>query len=114
MSAALSFSTLLLLFAMIVVGGINSPRGILLGTILLYQIDDLLLSHGAKRLILLGVLMLVVTLFTTDGLAGLPRQIRNWINAGGGGGSSSSGSSDGDVPEPDAAEPPPGAATQPA
>ncbi len=113
-SAAFSFSTLLLLFAMIVVGGINSPRGILLGTILLYQIDDLLLSHGAKRLILLGVLMLVVTLFTTDGLAGLPRQIRNWINAGGGGGSSSSGSSDGDVPEPDAAEPPPGAATQPA
>jgi len=69
------FSTLLLLFAMIVVGGINSPRGILLGTALLQFIEQHYVSWGAPRLILLGVIMLLITLFTTDGLAGIPAQI---------------------------------------
>ena len=66
------FSTLLLLFAMIVVGGINSPKGILLGTALLQFIEQHYVSWGAPRLILLGVIMLLITLFTTDGLAGIP------------------------------------------
>ena len=66
------FSTLLLLFAMIVVGGINSPKGILLGTALLQFIEQHFVSWGAPRLILLGVIMLLITLFTTDGLAGIP------------------------------------------
>ena len=48
------FSTLLLLFAMIVVGGINSPKGILLGTALLQFIEQHFVSWGAPRLILLG------------------------------------------------------------
>ena len=52
------FSTLLLLFAMIVVGGINSPKGILLGTALLQFIEQHFVSWGAPRLILLGVIML--------------------------------------------------------
>ena len=69
------FSTLLLLFAMIVVGGINSPRGILLGTALLQYIEQHYVSWGAPRLILLGAIMLLITLFTTDGLAGIPDQI---------------------------------------
>ena len=69
------FSTLLLLFAMIVVGGINSPKGILLGTALLQFIEQHFVSWEARRLILLGVIMLVITLFTTDGLAGIPAQI---------------------------------------
>ena len=69
------FSTLLLLFAMIVVGGINSPKGILLGTALLQFIEQHYVSWGAPRLILLGAIMLLITLFTTDGLAGIPDQI---------------------------------------
>jgi ABC-type branched-subunit amino acid transport system permease subunit len=69
------FSTLLLLFAMIVVGGINSPKGILLGTALLQYIEQHYVSWGAPRLILLGTIMLLITLFTTDGLAGIPDQI---------------------------------------
>lgn len=111
--SAFAFSTLLLLFAMIVVGGINSPRGILFGTVLLYMIDDLLLDQGAKRLILLGALMLIITLFTTDGLAGLPKQIRTWINEGGGGGGGGSSDAGGEAADV-ADEAPPGAATQPA
>ena len=69
------FSTLLLLFAMIVVGGLNSPKGILLGTALLQFIEQHFVSWGAPRLILLGVIMLLITLATTDGLAGIPAQI---------------------------------------
>ena len=70
------FSTLLILFAMIVVGGISSPKGILIGTGLLLYIEQHYNSSGAPRLIALGVIMLVLTLFTPDGLAGLPAQLR--------------------------------------
>ena len=70
-----SFSTLLLLFAMIVVGGINSPKGILLGTALLQFITEHFVGWEARRFIVLGVIMLLITLFTTDGLAGIPAQI---------------------------------------
>lgn len=71
-----SFDTLLLLFAMMVVGGIGSARGVLLGTALLLFIDQQFLDAGALRLIAAGVVMLVVTLVTSDGLAGLPAQLR--------------------------------------
>jgi branched-chain amino acid transport system permease protein len=74
-----SFSQLLLLFAMIVVGGINSPKGILLGTAFLLWIEQHFISWDAPRLILLGGIMLALTLFTTDGLAGIPDQIRRWL-----------------------------------
>jgi ABC-type branched-subunit amino acid transport system permease subunit len=69
------FSTLLLLFAMIVVGGINSAKGILIGTALLQYIEQHFVSWGAPRLVLLGVIMLTITLISTDGIAGLPDQI---------------------------------------
>jgi branched-chain amino acid transport system permease protein len=91
--ADFAFSQLLLLFAMIVVGGLESPRGIAIGTALLLFVDQHYLDQGAKRLIALGLLMLLVTLFTTSGLAGIPGQIRAWINAG---------SSSGRGPPPDA------------
>ncbi len=77
------FSTLLLLFAMIVVGGINSPKGILLGTALLQFIEQHFVSWGAPRLILLGLFMIVITLFTTDGLAGIPDQIKRLVRGRG-------------------------------
>jgi len=77
------FSTLLLLFAMIVVGGINSPKGILLGTALLQFISEHFIGWEARRLILLGVIMLAITLFTTDGLAGIPEQIQRRLRGRG-------------------------------
>jgi branched-chain amino acid transport system permease protein len=72
------FGKLLLLFAMMVVGGMGSARGVLIGTGLLLYVDQHYLAAGPSRFIAIGVLMLVVTLFTESGLDGLPGQIREW------------------------------------
>jgi branched-chain amino acid transport system permease protein len=73
------FDTLLLLFAMIVVGGLGSARGILIGTGILLFIDQHYLQSGPARLIAAAALMLVVTLFTRRGLVGVPEQVRAWL-----------------------------------
>jgi branched-chain amino acid transport system permease protein len=75
------FGKVLLLFAMMVVGGLGSARGVLIGTGLLLFIDQHWLSAGPSRFIAVGALMLAVTLFTERGLDGLPEQIRGWIRA---------------------------------
>jgi branched-chain amino acid transport system permease protein len=73
------FGKVLLLFAMMVVGGMWSARGVLIGTGLLLFIDQHWLSAGPPRFIAIGALMLLVTLFTERGLAGIPAQIRGWF-----------------------------------
>jgi len=73
------FGKVLLLFAMMVVGGMWTARGVLIGTGLLLFIDQHFLSSGPARFIAAGALMLVVTLFTDRGLDGLPAQVRGWI-----------------------------------
>jgi branched-chain amino acid transport system permease protein len=70
-----AFDTLLLLFAMMVVGGLGSARGVILGVCALLLIDQKLLGLGAMRLVVIGSIMLVVVLFAHGGLAGLPNQI---------------------------------------
>jgi branched-chain amino acid transport system permease protein len=75
------FGKLLLLFAMMVVGGMGTARGVLIGTALLLFIDQHFLESGPSRLIAIGVLMLVVTLVADRGLDGLPDQIRGWLRA---------------------------------
>jgi len=75
------FGKVLLLFAMMVVGGMGTARGVLIGTGLLLFIDQHWLSAGPPRFIAAGALMLAVTLFTERGLDGLPVQVRVWIRA---------------------------------
>jgi branched-chain amino acid transport system permease protein len=75
------FGKVLLLFAMMVVGGMWSARGVLIGTGLLLFIDQHWISSGPPRFIAIGALMLLVTLFTERGLAGFPTQVRDWIAA---------------------------------
>ena len=75
------FGKVLLLFAMMVVGGMGTARGVLIGTALLLFIDQHYLSAGPPRFIAIGVLMLVVTLFTENGLDGLLAQVRAAIRA---------------------------------
>ena len=75
------FGKVLLLFAMMVVGGMGTARGVLIGTALLLFIDQHYLSAGPPRFIAIGVLMLVVTLFTENGLDGLLAQVRASIRA---------------------------------
>jgi branched-chain amino acid transport system permease protein len=75
------FGQLLLLFAMIVVGGMGTARGVLIGTALLLFIDQHFLSVGPSRLIAIGVLMLLITLAADRGIDGLPVQVRAWVNS---------------------------------
>jgi branched-chain amino acid transport system permease protein len=72
------FNTLLLLLAMIVVGGIGSAKGAVLGTALLLYIDRTYadLDEPAWRLVWIGIIMFGITLLTTRGLVGVPAQLR--------------------------------------
>lgn len=74
-----SFDTLLLLLAMIVVGGLGSAKGALIGTALLLFIDQHWSGSGAPRLIAIGIIMLGITLGTTRGIVGLPAQIQGYL-----------------------------------
>jgi branched-chain amino acid transport system permease protein len=74
------FNTLLLLLAMIVVGGIGSAKGAIIGTALLLYIDRTYadLSTPAWRFVIIGIIMYGVVIGTTRGLVGIPTQIRVW------------------------------------
>jgi branched-chain amino acid transport system permease protein len=74
-----SFDLLLILLAMMVVGGLASARGILLGTALLLFIDQRFITAGPRRFVAIGILMLLITLFANEGLAGLPAQLRAFV-----------------------------------
>ena len=78
------FNTLLLLLAMIVVGGIGSAKGAIIGTALLLYIDRTYadLDNPAWRFVWIGIIMFGVTLLTTRGLVGVPAQIRTYVSAG--------------------------------
>jgi branched-chain amino acid transport system permease protein len=75
------FNTLLLLLAMIVVGGIGSAKGAIIGTALLLYIDRTYadLDSPAWRFVWIGIIMFGVTLLTTRGLIGVPAQIRDYV-----------------------------------
>ena len=66
-----SFETLLELFAMIVVGGIGSAPGVLIGALLIITIQEKLNQLGAVRFIIIGALMVATVLFTRRGLVGI-------------------------------------------
>ncbi len=69
---------LLLLLAMIVIGGLGKAEGAVVGTLLVVAIDKLLIDLGPIRLVLIGALMLASVLFTHNGLFGIQAQFRAW------------------------------------
>jgi branched-chain amino acid transport system permease protein len=69
---------LLLLLAMIVIGGLGTAEGAVVGTLLVVAIDKLLIDLGPMRLVLIGLLMLGTVLFTRNGLFGIRAQFRAW------------------------------------
>jgi len=75
------FNTLLLLLAMIVVGGVGSAKGAIVGTALLLYIDRTYadLDNPAWRFVWIGIIMFGITLGTTRGVVGLPAQIRGYV-----------------------------------
>jgi branched-chain amino acid transport system permease protein len=74
-----SLETLLLLLAMMVIGGMNSRFGIVLGTALVVFVDQQLTHLGPNRMIGIAVAMLLITLFAENGLVSVPTQIRRWL-----------------------------------
>ena len=73
-----SLDQLMLLFAMIVIGGLGRAEGAAIGTAIVVLIDKGLLDLGPLRILLVAAIMLAVTLFTNNGLAGVRAQFRNW------------------------------------
>ena len=65
---------LLLLFAMIVIGGIGRAEGAVVGTLVVTVIDRYFIDTGAKRILLVAILMLLSVLFTRGGAFGLNEQ----------------------------------------
>ncbi len=73
-----SLDTLLLLLAMMVIGGMNSPSGVILGTALVVFVDQILIDLGPNRMIGIAAVTLIITLTAENGLIGLPHQLRVW------------------------------------
>lgn len=78
--AVFSLDQLLLLFAMIVIGGLGRSEGAVLGTAIVVLIDKGLIDLGPLRIILVAAVMIVVALTTHHGLAGVRQQFRFFRN----------------------------------
>jgi branched-chain amino acid transport system permease protein len=73
-----SMDQLLLMLAMIVIGGLGRAEGAVVGTLVVVVIDKVLVDWGPVRLILIGAIMLASVLFTRAGLFGIKTQFRAW------------------------------------
>ena len=69
---------LLLLLAMIVIGGIGTTEGAVLGTLIVVLLDKVFIGLGPVRLILIAGIMLATVLFLRGGLFGIPAQYAAW------------------------------------
>jgi len=78
--AVFSLDQLLLLFAMIVIGGLGRSEGAVLGTAIVVLIDKGLIGLGPLRIILVTAVMIVVALTARDGLTGARAQFRAYRN----------------------------------
>ena len=69
---------LLLFLAMVVIGGIGTTEGAVLGTMIVVLIDKVFIGLGPSRLILIAGIMLITVLFLRGGIFGIPEQFRTW------------------------------------
>ena len=74
-----SMDRLLLLLAMIVIGGIGTTEGAVAGTLIVVLFDSVFIGLGPLRLIFIALIMLGTVLFLEGGLFGIPAQVRFWI-----------------------------------
>ncbi|MEO0679597.1 MAG: branched-chain amino acid ABC transporter permease [Pseudomonadota bacterium] len=73
-----SLDQLLLLFAMMVIGGLGRAEGAVVGAAIVTLIDKGLPELGPIRIILVAGIMIVVTLFAREGLMGAREQFRDY------------------------------------
>jgi len=76
--ALFTMDQLLLLLAMIVIGGIGTAEGAVLGTLIVVLLDKVFISLGPSRLIFIAAVMLGTVLFLRGGLFGIPAQYQAW------------------------------------
>lgn len=69
-----SMDQLLLLFSMLVIGGIGRAEGAVVGTAVVTLLDKGLVFLGPVRILLIAAVMLIVTLSTNNGLVGIKQQ----------------------------------------
>jgi branched-chain amino acid transport system permease protein len=70
---------LLLLLAMVVVGGIGTPEGAVVGTLIVVLFDKVFIGLGPVRLIIIAGIMLGTVLFLRGGLFGIRAQYLAWL-----------------------------------
>ncbi len=73
-----SLDQLLLLFAMMVIGGLGRADGAVVGAAIVTLIDKGLIELGPLRIILVAAIMLLVTIFAREGLTGAREQFRDF------------------------------------
>ena len=73
-----SLDQLLLLFAMMVIGGLGRAEGAVVGAAIVTLIDKGLIELGPLRIILVAAIMLIVTIFAREGLTGARDQFRDF------------------------------------
>jgi branched-chain amino acid transport system permease protein len=69
---------LLLFLAMIVIGGIGTAEGAVVGTLIVVLFNQVFIDLGPVRLVLIAAIMLGTVLFLRGGLFGIPAQYRAW------------------------------------
>ncbi|QBF30825.1 branched-chain amino acid ABC transporter permease [Thalassococcus sp. S3] len=75
-----SLDTMLLLFAMMVIGGLGRAEGAVVGAAIVTFIDRGLIELGPPRIILVALCMIGVTIFAREGLTGARAQFRDYRN----------------------------------
>ncbi len=73
-----SMDSLLLLLAMIVIGGIGTAEGAVVGTLIVVLFDQVFIGLGPVRLMIIAAIMLGTVLFLRRGLFGIAAQFRAW------------------------------------
>ncbi|MEX0286526.1 MAG: branched-chain amino acid ABC transporter permease [Paracoccaceae bacterium] len=73
-----SLDQMLLLFAMMVIGGLGRAEGAVVGAAIVTFIDKGLIELGPPRIILVAFIMIGVTIFAREGLTGARAQFRDY------------------------------------
>jgi len=76
--ALFTMDSLLLLLAMIVIGGIGTAEGAVVGTLIVVLFDRVFIGLGPVRLIIIAMIMFGTVLFLRRGLFGIAPQFRAW------------------------------------
>ena len=69
-------------FFMVLVGGLGSITGVVLGTMLLTLVPELLGFAAGQTVLVIGILMIAVTLFAPRGIAGLLYDLAKVVSSG--------------------------------